>query len=572
MRFNSCALGRFIIPRFSLQKSILILVCLSLVLVLSACATQEPLSESVAPGSAETPGTANGPGEIARIEAVVIGLLAIATAVNLVTHRLRVPYTIGLVLIGLALSLLVPTPSTGISPEIILTLLLPPLVFEAAYHVHFKDLERELPEILTLAIPGVILTMALVGVVIWLGAGMPLHYALVFGALIAPTDPVAVVGLFRSLGAPRRLLTLLEGESLLNDGTAIVIFKLMLAFALTGQFHLERGILQFFLIAGGGLAVGAATGLLVSFLIRVIDHRLVETTLTTMLAYGTYLLAEYFFGVSGVLAVVAAGLAIHWFGQRNMSPGTQILVFDFWEYVAFLANSFVFLLIGLQADLNLLVENAPAILWSILAVLVARGIIVYILLPLVQKEIPPTWKGILFWGGLRGAVSLALVLSLTINFELRDQLLAMVFGVVLFTLLVQGLTLAPVIRRSGIVQLDDAHQEYERHHARTAALRAASSRLKGLFQEGSISEYTHDRLHPILEKRLNQVVESERAAFEREPGLRQEALEEAWNEILRAQRSALSKLYQEKAISEDVYLELAAEVDKALVEPGDKFT
>ena len=558
------------IPRFSLQKFILILVCLSLVLVLAACTAQQPLSESVSPGSAETPGTTHGPGEIARIEFVVISLMAVATAVNLVAHRLRIPYTIGLVLIGLGLSLFFRTSSANISPEVILSLLLPPLIFEAAYHVRFKDLRRELPQVLTLAIPGVILTMGLIGVVIWLGSGMALHYALVFGALIAPTDPVAVVGLFRSLGAPRRLVTLLEGESLLNDGTAIVIFKLMLTFALTGQFHLERSILQFFLIAGGGLAVGAITGLLVSFLIRVIDNHLVETTLTTVLAYGTYLLAEYAVGVSGVLAVVAAGLAIHWIGQRNMSPGTQITVFDFWEYAAFLANSFVFLLIGLQADLNLLLENIPTILWSILAVLVARGIIVYLLLPLVQKEeIPPAWKGILFWGGLRGAISLALVLSLTINFELRDQLLAMAFGVVLFTLLVQGLSLTPIIRRSGIAHVDEVHQEYERHHARTAALRAANTRLQGLFQEGSISEYIHATLHPVIEERLNRVVDAERAALEREPGLRQEALEEAWKEILRTQRSTLNKLYQEKAISEDVYLELAAELDKALLEPGD---
>ena len=556
------------VPRFTLQKTILILVCLSLLLVLAACTTQQPLSESVSPGSAETPGTTHGPGEIARIEVVVISLMAVATAVNLVTNRLRIPYTIGLVLIGLALSLFVRTSEASISPEIILSLLLPPLVFEAAYHVRFKDLERELSQVLTLAIPGVILTMALIGVVIWLGSGMALHYALVFGALIAPTDPVAVVGLFRSLGAPRRLVTLMEGESLLNDGTAIVIFKLMLTFALTGQFDLTRGVLQFFLIAGGGLAVGAITGLLVSLLMRVIDNHVVETTLTTVLAYGTYLLAEYSIGVSGVLAVVAAGLATHWTGQRNMSPGTQITVFDFWEYAAFLANSFVFLLIGLQADLDLLLENIPAILWSILAVLIARGIIVYILLPLVHREIPPAWKGILFWGGLRGAISLALVLSLRINFELRDQLLAMAFGVVLFTLLVQGLTLTPIIQRSGIIQVDEVHQEYERHHARTAALRAASKRLKGLFQEGSISEYTHDRLHPILEGRLNQVVEAERAALEREPDLRQEALEEAWKEVLRAQRSALTKLYQEKAISEAVYLELAAELDKALLNPG----
>ena len=547
-----------------IRRFLLILVFLSLLLALTSCVSQTPLSEPVAP---QTPGTQHGPGEIARIEAAVIGLLAVAALVNLVTLRLQIPYTIGLVLIGFALSLFVRTNVFRISPEIILALLLPPLLFEAAYHVNLRDLKDEISSVLTLAILGVIFTMALVGVLIWLGAGIALPYALVFGALIAPTDPVAVVSLFRKLGVPGRLLIILEGESLFNDGTAIVIFKLMLTFAITGQFNLGSGVLQFFVVAGGGLLVGVTAGLLVSTLIRRIDNRLVETVLTTVLAYGSYLIAEYYVGVSGVLAVVASGLAVQWFKEQSMSPGTQIIVFDFWEYAAFLANSLVFLLIGLETDLSLLLENAIAIIWSILAVLVARVIIVFVLLPLFKRKLPPQWRAVLSWGGSRGAVSLALVLSLTIGFKLRDQLLAMTFGVVLFTLIVQGLTITPLIRRSGIQQIDEVHQAYQRRHARAAALQAANNRLQALLRNGSISEYVYKTMKPVLENQLNEVMEEQREVMEKDPSLREEALKDTWKDVLRTQRSVLNNLYQRKAISEAVYAELTKELDEDLENP-----
>ncbi len=551
----------------AVSKTTLILISLSLLLLLAACTAQEPLTETVVPGSTETPGTQHGPGETAQILGMAVSLLAVAALVNLGAQRLHIPYTIGLVLIGLGLSLFTPFPIARISPEIILVLLLPPLLFEAAYHANLADLRRELPEVLTLAIPVVILTTVLVGLLVWLGAGIALPYALVFGALIAPTDPVAVVSLFRSLGAPRRLGIMLEGESLLNDGTSIVIYKLMLTFALAGQLSLGQGVVQFLLVAGGGLLVGAIAGLLVSFLLRWIDNHLVETALTTVLAYGSYLVAEYYFGVSGVLAVVTAGLAVHWLGQPTMSPSTQIAVFNFWEYAAFLANSFVFLLIGLQSDPSLLLRNLPAILWSILAVLVARSVIIYGLFPLTKRRMPPAWKLVLFWGGLRGGVSLALALSLTGEVELREQLVAMAFGVVLFTLVVQGLTLTPLVRKLGSAQGGGRRAEYERRQARQAMLRSAGARLQHLFQEGSVSEHVHAELKPIIEARLSRVVEEDRTALAQNPGLRAEARQDAWQELLRTQRSTLSRLYQGKLISEKVYEELAQELDQALVIP-----
>ena len=203
-----------------------------------------------------------------------------------------------------------------LTPELILTLLVPPLVFEAAFHLNLRDLRRDLPGILLLAIPGVLITTVIVGGLTSLVTPLALPVALVFGALISATDPVAVVALFRALGAPKRLALLIEGESLFNDGTAIVIYNLMLVAALTGAFHPAQGVVDFLGVAAGGLAVGGVLGWLVAQLIARIDDYLIEITLTTVLAFGSYLIAEYLH-FSGVLAVVAAGLVNGAIGPRG---------------------------------------------------------------------------------------------------------------------------------------------------------------------------------------------------------------------------------------------------------------
>ncbi len=215
-----------------------------------------------------------------------------------------------------------------VSPQLILALLVPPLVFDAAFHIRLDDLRRDFWLILLLAVPGVILTTFLAGWLVAQGTGLAMPVALVFGALVSATDPVAVVALFRRLGAPRRLQVLLEGESLFNDGTAIVMFSLTVAIVLSGQFSLAGNIANFLTVAGGGLLVGITLGMLASEMIRRIDEPLVETTLTVVLAFGAYLLAESLH-VSGVLAVVAAGLVNGNAGPRGMSPTTRIVVYQF---------------------------------------------------------------------------------------------------------------------------------------------------------------------------------------------------------------------------------------------------
>jgi len=499
------------------------------------------------------------------LEELIIGLLFLAVLVGIVAHRLRVPYTVGLVLIGLVLTLSVQL-NVRVAPNLILALLVPPLIFEAAFHLNFNHLRENLVPILVLAVPGVILTTLLVsGIVAW-GTGLALPLALVFGALVSATDPVSVVALFRTMGVPRRLIVLLEGESLFNDGTAIVVYDLVLALALSGlaSFNLAYSLLDFARVAGGGLVVGLVLGGVVSQMISRIDDYLIETTLTSVLAYGAYLVAEVL-GVSGVLAVVAAGLINGNIGPRGMSPTTRIVVYNFWEYAGFLANSFIFLLIGLRIDLAVLYGNWPLILWAIGAVLLARAIGVYGLSQ-IERDIPIKWRHVLYWGGLRGAISLALALSLPGDLEGAHQVQVMAFGVVIFTLLAQGFSMAPLVRRLGLVERGPAQQEYERRHARAVASRVAYEHLERRHRQGLISDHSWSTLAPLLQGHTRSLAAAVKDVITSNLDLEAEELDTARRESLRAQRSALTRLFRDGVISEEIYAQLASEVDAALTE------
>ena len=501
-------------------------------------------------------------------EALIIGLLLVVSLVAMAVRRLRVPYTVALVVAGLLITFQSAV-QVDLTPELILALFVPPLVFEAAFHLNLADLRRNLPGILLLAVPGVILTTLIVGGILHIAFGLALSSALVFGALIAATDPLAVVSLFRKLGVPKRLAVLIEAESLFNDGTAIVVFNLVLAIVLTGHFDLVSSLLDFIRVAAGGILVGLTLGWLTARLIERVDDYLIETTLTTVLAFGAYLVAERL-QLSGVLAVVTAGLINGNLGPRGMSPTTRIVLFNFWEYVAFLANSVVFLLIGLKVNIPALVQSWQPILWAILAVLAARAAVVYGLSWIsnrVAEPISASWQHVLSWGGLRGAICLALVLSLPAAFGPDAGLLqVMAFGVVLFTLLVQGTTMSPLIRRLRIVSRTDAQVQYETAHARLASLRAADARLDQMHDEGLISSHAWERLKPFIAQRAASLAEAVRSTMRADPTLEAEELDTGWRELLRAQRSSFLGLRRDGVISEDVFDTLTTEVDAQLTE------
>jgi CPA1 family monovalent cation:H+ antiporter len=501
-------------------------------------------------------------------ETLIIELLLIVSIVAIVVSRLRIPYTVALVVVGFLITFQ-STFKFELTPELILALFVPPLVFEAAFHLNLLELRRNLPAILLLAVPGVVFTTFIVGGILVMGPKLSLPLALVFGALISATDPVAVVALFRTLGVPKRLSVLIEGESLLNDGTAIVLFKIMLAVALTSQFKPLAGLVNFISISIGGIIVGLVLGMLVAQVISRVDNYLIETTLTTILAFGSYLIAEKL-GVSGVLAVLVAGLVNGNISPQGMSPTSRIVIFNFWEYVAFLANSLIFLLLGLSVNITALLVSWQPILWAILAVFVARTIVVYGLSWLVNRvsePIPVSWQHILNWGDLRGAVSLALVLSLPILLgPERDLLRVMAFGVVLFTLLVQSTTMAPLIRRLKIITRSDAQVEYELHHARLTALRSANSRLDRLHNDGMLSSHTWEKLKRFITSQASSLAEKVRGMLLADPVLEAEELNTGWREMLRAQRSSLFDLRHDGVISDDVFEQLSTDVDAQLSE------
>jgi CPA1 family monovalent cation:H+ antiporter len=377
-----------------------------------------------------------------------------------------------------------------------------------------------------------------------------------------------VVALFRVLGVPKRLSVLVEGESLFNDGTAIVVFNIALAVALGGSFGAGGALTEFVRVAAGGTLVGLALGWLVSLLIARIDYYLIETALTVVLAFGSYLVAERLH-VSGVLAVVAAGLINGNLGPRGMSPTARIVIFNFWEFVAFLANSFVFLLIGLNINLSSLLADWQAVLWAIGAVLAARAIVVYGLSGLLNltraARIPMSWQHILNWGGLRGAISLALVLSLPAALGAKNDLLqVMTFGVVLFTLLGQATTMRTVVRRLNVVTRSEGQVEYEMGHARLTAMRSAQRHLDNLHNQGLVSTHTYHRLKPAVEQEISLRADAAREAMRSVPEFEAEELDATLREILRAERSALLGLRQDGIISDEAFEALTAEVDAQL--------
>jgi CPA1 family monovalent cation:H+ antiporter len=343
---------------------------------------------------------------------------------------------------------LVAVPS--LNPDLLLFAFLPPLLFEAAFRLDYRELRMLARPILLLAIPGTILSAALVGSVLSVVLGLPLAVALMFGSIVAATDPVAVVAVFRRLRAPRHLTVIAEGESLINDGVAITLYVALLGFVITGTGTPLTAVELFLRSAIGGVLLGGFLGLAFVALTSFIDDHLLEMTLSTALAYGSYLAAQNA-GFSGALACVTAGIIHGSLGRgAGMSDANRRLIDDLWEYLGFLANAVVFLLLGLTVDLNDLARQAGPVIVAIVVVLVTRWLLIEALRFMPGESLldSAAERVVMTWGGLRGALTAALALALPANAPARDLVIAMAFGVVLFTLVVQGATLPSLLRRT----------------------------------------------------------------------------------------------------------------------------
>ncbi len=509
-------------------------------------------------------------------ETVLILLFVVASGVAILVRRLAMPYTVALVLAGLALGITQAFAVPHLTKEILFYIFLPGLLFEAAFHIEFNQFWRNRLTIASLAVPGVAAAIALTVLILTpvvdrfhLVPGFTWEYALVFGALISATDPIAVVGVFKSLGVPKRLSVLVEGESLLNDGTAVVFFTLSLSIAAGAAVTVGGFVLDFVTIAGLGALIGTAIGLAVSQIVKQVDDPMVETTLTTIAAYGSFVTAEHF-GFSGVIATVAAGMLCGNYAARvGMSPSTRVAVETFWEYVAFALNSIVFLLIGFEVNLQSLLASWKIILIAYLVVTAGRGLVifaVYSLMRSTRERIPLSWTFVLIWGGLRGGLPMVLVLSLGPDFPHRELLVTITFGVVLISILGQGMTMSPLVRRLGIVKESGDRESYQFARGKLQAVNAALSELDQMGQVHFGNRKLLSDLKADYQQRAQEIGEQIEALHLKRTQIEAEELGWARRHLLLTEKNRVISAFHQGTVDQDTYERLLADIDARLLQ------
>lgn len=492
--------------------------------------------------------------------------LGVATLSRALSWLRNIPYTLLLLLVGLGLAIL-NVRLINLSPELILFIFLPPLLFEAAWNIQWRNLRRDWLPIGLYAVFGVMICIGGLFLGLWGWAGTSVATALLVGASLSATDPVSVVALFRELGVDKRLTTLMEGESLFNDGVAVVAFNLLLGLALgLEQFDLPVTVARFLLFVGVGVSIGGLIGFGLSFLTQRFDLPLVEQSLTLVAAYGTYLVAEELQG-SGVIAVVTTGLILGNFGSRiGMNPRTRLVVSEFWEFVAFFVNSIVFLLIGDQVVFDGLIANLDTILIAIAVIIAVRAVSIFGLGALSnwwgESDISLKGQTVLWWGGLRGSVSVALALSVPTVLAEREEIIAIVFGVMLFTLLGQGLTAQPLLARLGLLGDQPLRQQYTRQVARRIALTRVLDRLQEIQTQREMDpEYAAYQV-ALVEGQLEDVQADIDQLRQRHPDLQSFAVEQLREELLAIEADTYAELIRAGQLKE----EMAPLLESVLVE------
>jgi CPA1 family monovalent cation:H+ antiporter len=507
-------------------------------------------------------------------EVLFVTLFSVATAVALAARWLKVPYTVALVVAGVLLGTSHAIEPPHLTKELLYSVFLPGLIFEAAFHLDFQKFWQNKLAIHALAVPGVAVAIGLTAVLLQpvinglhFIHGFAIKHALVFAALIAATDPIAVVALFKSLGVPKRLAVLVEGESLLNDGTAVVFFTLILGVVSGAESSWAGALLDFVRVVGLGGLIGAAVGYAASKLTQRVDDPMIEITLTTIAAYGSFALAEHFH-FSGVIATVVAGMLCGNYGARTgMSPSTRIAVESFWEYVAFGLNSVVFLLIGFEVRLGNLLASWKPILIAYLAVTVGRATLIYLVtlgLRRTHEAIPWAWSAVLTWGGLRGALSMVLALALPKDFPFRDVLLTMTFGVVILSILIQGLSMGRLLRWLKLVGVRAERQEYECERAALRAKSAALAALSGLVKDGNVSAEIAARLKDEYASATADIEQRIKGLHLQAAELQAEEEHAARRHLLIVEKDAVLSAYHQGHLSQEALDLLLADVDARL--------
>ena len=528
----------------------------------------------------------NGP-SISSILILVLGLLVVVVALAIIAPRLHIPYTILLVLGGLLLGFVPGLPRFTLDPDVVFLLLLPPLLYSSAWQTSWRDFHANLRPISLLALGLVLLTTIVVAVVVHvLIPDLPWAVAFVLGAIVSPTDAVAATAIAQRLGIPQRIVTILEGESLVNDATGLVAYRFAVAAVVTGVFSLGEASLQFVVVSVGGIALGLVAGWSLSYVHRWLDNPPLEITVTLVTPFAVYLLGEEALHVSGVLATVTTGLYLAWRAPTFFSSGTRLRANDVWEMLIFLLNGLVFILIGLQLpgildNLNTTITRRSPILLVWYAILVSLTVILVrlvwvfpqALLPrllsrrLRERDPYPGWRPILLigWTGMRGAVSLAAALALPgvtavgAAFPERAFVIYLAFGVILATLVVQGLSLPLLIRELGLH--DNGASERQETQARLSAAQAALARLDELASQDEVSRESAQHLRKHYEAQVRNITKRFKKAAN-EPG-EDHAItyQRLQREALRAERSAVIGLRNQGEINDEVLRRLERELD-----------
>ncbi|RLQ95422.1 cation:proton antiporter [Falsibacillus albus] len=509
-------------------------------------------------------------------------LVMLAAGITAVAKKFRQPYPIALVIVGAVIgtfdipgleSLKLFITKGEIFNFVVITLFLPALLGEAALKLPYPHLKNNKEPIAALAFGGTLISFLIIGFSIHYLFDFPIPASFVFAALMSATDPVSVLSIFKSLGVKKRLAIVVEGESLFNDGLAVVLFNIsafyLLSYIDAGWAGLGNGIWEFIKVISLGLMVGGGLGYAFSILTKFYDDYPLEIMFSVILFYGSFLLAESLHA-SGVIAVVTAAIIFGNFGARiGMSPTTKLNISNFWDVAALLANSLVFLMVGLEITRINLMDKWGLIVGAIVLVLIARTIAVYSSLAFI-KSFPTKWKHIINWGGLKGSLSIALVLSLPHDFEGREDILILAFSVVLFSLVVQGLSIKPLIGKLGIKQKSEAMIEYEELLAQLHRYETAIQEIHRIKQKLFITEHVSTELIETYEKRIDMVKAQLTHIFETNPEFKEDQLSTLQKHVLYAEHEAIDKLLREDIISNEVAEKEHEDVTDSIVKIGEK--
>jgi CPA1 family monovalent cation:H+ antiporter len=499
-------------------------------------------------------------------------LLAIANISHFITKKIGFPYSIFLVIIGSVIHFLKPEihllDNFSLTPELLFFVFLPPLLFESAFHLNFRRLKKDAIIISLFATLGVVITTFIIALGVHFLLGVPIWISLLFGSVVASTDPIAVIAIFKEMGAPNRLLQLVDAESMMNDGTSIILSRLILSFMSFG--FASSSIVwtgpNFLFVFLGGAAFGSLVAFLGSYLIKQLkDEIFIEVTISFLIAFLSFIIAEEYLKVSGVVSTVTAGIVLGNFGIQRFSPRIKTFVNEIWEYIAFVANSLVFLLVGITFGVELLIYNYMAIIIAFILMLIARTVSVYLIGYMYNKsklchdKIPTKWLHIINWGGLRGSLPIAIILSLPSEITENTQLLNLTVGVVLLSLLVNGLSIKSLIKFLKIDQpsiLEQAHSEI----TKTLLLHRSRKHIGYLTNYKKAFSLDH-KVDKDYKSKIGKIFSN----LEKISKENQETVKKAMYQMaFHIEREVFIKLHEKNIITEKILIKLKEKLDEGL--------